>query len=94
MTFEEWFEKEPMPKSYHDMAKAFYLLNKELSKLAWEYQQAIIDNLKQDIKELIELGTDQVVTEKILRLEEALEMEKLRTEEYFERWDNLRKGQE
>ena len=46
MTFEEWFKQEPMPESYHNMAKAFYLLNKELSRMAWEYQQAIIDEMK------------------------------------------------
>ena len=88
MTFEEWFQDNLHPEAY-DVAQG-----KVWARHAWEYQQAIIDNLKQDIKELIELGTDQAVKEKILRLEEAFEMEKLRTEEYFERWDNLRKGSE
>ena len=50
MTFEEWFKQEPMPESYHNMAKAFYLLNKELSKLAWDYQQEIIDDLKEQLE--------------------------------------------
>ena len=45
----------------------------EWTKKAWDYQQAIIDKLENDIKELTELGTDQAVTERILKLEKSLE---------------------
>ena len=44
--FEQWFEREPMPKSYKDMAGLFYRLNKELSRLAWDHQQKQITTLK------------------------------------------------
>ena len=53
-TFEEWFDREPMPESYKEMARHFYLLNRELSQVAWNHQQQKIERLESDKAKLVE----------------------------------------
>ena len=64
MTFDAWWEE---IKDIAYMEDVF--TEKDTPKRAWDHQQQHIDKLEKDIDDLIELGTDQVVTEKIVRLE-------------------------
>ena len=80
-TFEEWFEDEPMPETYKDMARVFYLLNRELSQLAWNHQQKKIDKLKEESltnRRLLQAASDEALEfEKKLVAKDA-EIDKLK----------------
>jgi urease accessory protein UreF len=54
MSFEEWYEKEPVTDELTNLAKALYYSHKKFVSLSWNHQQKTIDKQAERIKELTE----------------------------------------
>jgi len=53
--FQEWFNKEPLPKSGEAMAKFMHKLNWELTQAAWNHQQEKIAKLEAALEDIASL---------------------------------------